>query len=344
MPPRTTKNRLPSTVKGLRATLSASEPFCSGTLQLHPKDLEIYYGREAGRFVDLAQVAQQLDVLEELEKACEHAPFGREETTMDETYRKAGRMDAGNFVTRFDVRESGLLNVIRAGLLTGEREIDSIRAELYELNVYGKGALSKPHTDTPRGEDMFASLVVILPTPHEGGQLVLRNKRKKWTFDAGPLLAGVNDRIAYIAFCSDVEHEVLPVLSGHRVTLTYGLYLAKDPHSAWPGGLTIIHPSNSNPNIVKDALVALLNDPGVLPGGGTLGFGLRHLYSRPNGVGALGTAGRSADHCEAVAERQRCRPLLCASGSWARAAVPYARGRRGTHSGQPHGQPVGQAA
>ena len=30
--------------------------------------------------------------------------------------------------------------------------------------------------------------------------------------------------IDYVAFFSDVEHEVAPVISGHRVTLTYNLY------------------------------------------------------------------------------------------------------------------------
>ncbi|KAI0355268.1 hypothetical protein OH77DRAFT_1521288 [Trametes cingulata] len=141
--------------------------------------------------------------------------------------RKAGKMDAE------DGRESGLLNVIRAGILTGCQEIDTIRAGLHRLNVQA----------------------IVFPTPHEGGQLILCNKGKGWTFDAGQLLAGVNGRIAYIAFLSDVEHGVLSVLSGHRPRHA-------PPHTFEP---------------VKDVLVAALNDPEVLPRGGRLVFGLRHL-------------------------------------------------------------------
>lgn len=36
----------------------------------------------------------------------------------------------------------------------------------------------KPHVDTSRGEDMFGSLVIVFPTPHEGGTFVLRDKKK----------------------------------------------------------------------------------------------------------------------------------------------------------------------
>ena len=92
------------------------------------------------------------------------------------------------------------------------------------IDASGEGAFFKAHQDTPRAADMFGSLVVVLPAPHEGGELALRHDGKEWTFDATKLLAGRTDAVAYVAFFSDVEHEVLPVRSGHRVTLTYNLY------------------------------------------------------------------------------------------------------------------------
>ncbi|KAI0365156.1 hypothetical protein BV20DRAFT_982762 [Pilatotrama ljubarskyi] len=262
--PRTVRHRaVPVTVTRLRATLKAGEPFCSSTLQLPPKDLEIYYGREAGwsrsKWMRWTNSRRHANLLRSGET---RRPYLTRRT------RKAGKMDAEHFMTRFDVRESWLLSVLRAGLLTGGREVNNIRAELYMLNIHGKGASFKPHKDTPRGENMFGSLVVVFPTPHEGGQLVLRKEKRS-------LLTGLNDRIAHIAFFSDVEHEVLPVLSGHRVTLTYNLYIANEPDNARPKGLTILHPLHSNPNAVKDALVAFLNDPKVPPRGGMLGFWLR---------------------------------------------------------------------
>ncbi len=69
---------------------------------------------------------------------------------------------------------------------------------------------------------MFASLVIILPTVHQGGALVLRQDGEEHVFDADAMLAKTKPEqpyISYIVFYSDVEHEVLPVTSGYRVTL-----------------------------------------------------------------------------------------------------------------------------
>jgi hypothetical protein len=42
---------------------------------------------------------------------------------------------------------------------------------------------------------------------------------------------GSNPTVAqWAAFYSDCEHEVLPVTSGYRVTLTYNLYYDEDPN------------------------------------------------------------------------------------------------------------------
>jgi hypothetical protein len=128
---------------------------------------------------------------------------------------------------------------------------------------------------------MFGSLVVALPTPHEGGALVLRHQGQEWTFDSAAMLSvALPCSIAYVTFFSDVEHEVLPVTSGHRVTLTYNLYFnedkrrsAKDLVSKMPS-----FPQQENEKVFLRAFKALLDDPNFLPQGGTLGFGLQHVY------------------------------------------------------------------
>ena len=147
----------------------------------------------------------------------------------------------------------------------------------------GEGAFFKPHQDTPRANDMFGTLVVVFPAPHEGGALVLRHDGKEWTFDANELLGGRADAIAYVAFFSDVEHEVLPVRSGNRVTLTYNLYYGPRTEDAvaFPPGLAARVPPHASVIAVRDALQALLDDESFLPEGGTLGFGLRHRYPFP---------------------------------------------------------------
>src|SRR4051794_40804508 len=102
----------------------------------------------------------------------------------------------------------------------------------------GPGSFFKPHVDTPRGDDMFGSLVVVLPTKHEGGTLIFRHGEKEWTFDSAKAVEPSDStslKAGFAIFYSDVEHEVTPVVSGYRVTLTYNLYFgnsaaADKPH------------------------------------------------------------------------------------------------------------------
>jgi len=222
-----------------------------------------------------------------------------EKEVLDETYRKAGKMDLERFASLLDPVQTDLIEVIRDYLLEGRRSTAYITIELHKLNVYsthsifirhqkltpspGKGSFFKAHIDTPRGEKMFGSLVVVFPTPHEGGALLLRHRGHEWTFDSGRALAAERQpSIAYVAFFSDVEHEVAPVISGHRVTLTYNLYFgdggdselpSKDPDSEH---LSILPAPNEN--AFREAFQGLLENPEFLPHGGTLAFGLRHIY------------------------------------------------------------------
>src|ERR1700759_851805 len=89
----------------------------------------------------------------------------------------------------------------------------------------GEGSFFKAHVDTPRGENMFGSLVIFYPTVHEGGTLLMRKKEEEWSFESSNVQAGSEEpQLGYVALYSDVEHEVLPVTSGHRITITYNLF------------------------------------------------------------------------------------------------------------------------
>ena len=79
------------------------------------------------------------DSLERLANTCEPAQFGRNyETIYDESYRKAGRLGSESFRPLLDVKAIGLIDLIRERLLGGSENEKAIRAELYNLNVYGK--------------------------------------------------------------------------------------------------------------------------------------------------------------------------------------------------------------
>jgi hypothetical protein len=121
---------------------------------------------------------------------------------------------------------------------------------------------------------MIGSLVAVFPTPHEGGALILRHDNKEWTFDSNILLQGAKSpSVAYVAFFSDVEHEVMTVTSGHRVTLTWNLYLV-DKKAPTPAK-SLASPEDELANFISLAL----NNSSVLAEGGTIGFGLSFQYS-----------------------------------------------------------------
>ena len=131
---------------------------------------------------------------------------------------------------------------------------------------------------------MLGSLVIIFPTPHKGGVLSTRSRTgHEWSFDPSPETSDITDKpsIGYVVLLKDVEHEVAPVTSGHRVTLTYDLYAENDdgPVSTKDQHASESIPPLSNERAFHDAFAALLENREFLADGGTLGFGLANGYS-----------------------------------------------------------------
>ncbi|KAL1696784.1 hypothetical protein GGG16DRAFT_120995 [Schizophyllum commune] len=305
-------------LSNVQNAISNRPPFVSGTLDVPEDDLLLYFGDVGNAHcINLGHATP--DELATLAAACQPATFGvNKQDVLDETYRKAGKLDNNKFASLLKLENYGLIDTIRDELLQEGAVDKGIKYEVYKVNVYGKHSFFKPHKDTPRSKSMFGSLVIVFPTPHEGGALVLREGAREWTFDyaaelvptpepAGnqvsndaqdqaPELAGAqadsnasfeeqdpdvayiadelqDPKIAYIAFFGDIEHEVLPVTAGHRVTLTYNLYS------------DVAHLAPTLPQSVVDeearlrtALQTLLQDPALLPKGGYLAFGLRFMY------------------------------------------------------------------
>ncbi|KAI0816955.1 hypothetical protein BC628DRAFT_1333949 [Trametes gibbosa] len=271
-------------IEELRSTLNDVLPYCCGLVTLPAHSLFLYYG--------MAKQAKRLNLahpstaeLDDLEQTCEPASFGVDhENVLDPTYRKALKLDRSHFAINLDVERSGILEAVRTAMFMGKKQDLPVRAELYNLNVYGTDSFFMTHKDTPRSAKMFASLVLIFPTAHTGGTLGLAHEGRKWTFDAASVLSDLpasDDRVAYIAFFSDVEHEVRRVTSGHRVTITYNLYYVDEVQYSLMASLSVIQPRGANAPQVKATLESLLADMSFMPNGGMLGFGLRHLYPLP---------------------------------------------------------------
>ncbi|KAI0747534.1 hypothetical protein C8Q74DRAFT_1452974 [Fomes fomentarius] len=287
-------NVLEEQIECLCDCIRPGPPYCQGTVSLPASDLTLFYGTvENAHRIDFPTATPEQ--LQSLAESCQPAKFGvNQQDVFDETYRKASKLDAEDFVVRYDPVRSGVLDIIHSELAIDRLvKQDAIRAELYKLNIYGPGSFFKPHVDTPRSELQFGSLVIVFPTAHEGGALKIRyaqdpeeeeleepDERAEWTFDSSSLLAAcTRPSIAYVAFFSDVEHEVLPVLSGYRITITYNLYWATSSSSETSTNLaTIVHPISTTEVSLRETMSALLDDPTFFPDGGHLMFGLSHQY------------------------------------------------------------------
>jgi len=104
--------------------------------------------------------------LPDLVNACEPATFGRgSEDVLDETYRKAGKLDESCFSTDFNPYEYGIVDLVSRSLAQRDTYY-GVRAKLYKLNVYsGPSGMFKPHVDTPRAADQMGPWWCASPTP-----------------------------------------------------------------------------------------------------------------------------------------------------------------------------------
>ncbi|XP_055353959.1 uncharacterized protein LOC129599675 [Paramacrobiotus metropolitanus] len=123
--------------RALRNSISSS-PVSFGVYPRPVEDFTLYYGRGTNaRQLSLHNAST--DELEHLSRACDPAKFGRNtEAVLDESFRRAGKLDVDVFATKFDAERSGLLGRIKSDLLSGDEHNRHVEAELYKLNVYAK--------------------------------------------------------------------------------------------------------------------------------------------------------------------------------------------------------------
>lgn len=121
----------------------------------------------------------------------------------------------------------------------------------YKLNVYGPGGFFKPHVDTPTisAAHMLGTAVLALPGSFTGGALRVcataghlpvhtpgKPPKYEVEFDWSSAVAETEGRastqagkLPWAAFFGDCVHEVLPVTSGHRITITFGIVAGAGP-------------------------------------------------------------------------------------------------------------------
>jgi hypothetical protein len=96
-----------------------------------------------------------------------------------------------------------------------------VSVKLYKLLIYETGSFFAPHRDSEKTPGMFATLVVCLPSRHEGGTLVVRHEGQTKKIDFGG--GDAEFKTQYAAFYTDCQHEIMPVTAGYRICLVYNL-------------------------------------------------------------------------------------------------------------------------
>jgi hypothetical protein len=95
----------------------------------------------------------------------------------------------------------------------------TLRPELHSMLVYERGQFFLPHQDSEKHDGMVATLVVVLPHRHTGGELLIGSSKEKVE------VRGDERKLVFAAFYADTHHEVKQVHTGTRICLTFNLVL-----------------------------------------------------------------------------------------------------------------------
>lgn len=219
--PSSRKKRAPnSSVEWLAAAIGqaarSAKFVVSGPLTVANPGLEV---EGVGR----VSVPLKRGIAKSLTAACRIAPYGKgTETLVDTQVRKTFELDPQKFRLG-DEWNSAIANATRTVADSLGLPANRLEARLYKLLVYEKGGFFLPHRDSEKHDRMVASLIVVLPNPFEGGQLIVRHGAAEQKLAFEEAAAGKAARFA--AFYADCEHEVERVTHGVRIALAYNLVL-----------------------------------------------------------------------------------------------------------------------
>ncbi len=185
--------------------------------------------RRSGRLdIDLSEIVVDVDGVGRLGRAvppaqsralvalAEPAPFGLGTETLHDTRvrdtwqvpRDLVHVDWGRHLDAMLETAAAVLDLPLGRRLT---------ADLHSMLVYDKGQFFAPHQDSEKDDDMVATLVVTLPSRHTGGQLVVHEADRQAAYRSSA------DEVDAVVLYADQVHEVKPVRSGYRISLTFNL-------------------------------------------------------------------------------------------------------------------------
>jgi hypothetical protein len=152
------------------------------------------------------------------------SPFGRgNETVYDESVRKAYEIEANRISFDGFVDFAEIL-VPKIEQINVPRFM-KMELRMYKTIIYDEGGFFDKHIDTLHGSNHFATLLLCLPSQHEGGTLLVSHGKetKRIEFDK---MSSDNKLFQWACFFTDCVHEVQPVTKGSRVLIQFDVNLA----------------------------------------------------------------------------------------------------------------------
>lgn len=174
----------------------------------------------------------------------------------------------------------GCQNGWRIDLWSVLSSVTGYRSEIHAAHHIGPG----DHTSAlaQEGDEELEPFVdLILPVHHEGGLIQSHSQETQHTIDPAQTLAEKDSDQPCIMFISSYSHlkayRVEPITKGYRVIVRYRL-IGRWGH-VLPGKRGINEGTKYEENI-RAVLKEIVESPPseLLPQGGQLGFGLRHMY------------------------------------------------------------------
>ena len=112
---------------------------------------------------------------ERLVAIAEAAPYGRgEETLVDRKVRRTWQVESARVRIGGRHWEKTLGELVDSVAL-GLGVSGAIAADFYKLLVYDAGSFFVDHRDTEKVPGMFATMLLVLPSTHGGGELVVKH-------------------------------------------------------------------------------------------------------------------------------------------------------------------------
>ncbi len=120
-------------------------------------------------------------VVKKLIKEARPATFGwRDKTCLDTNVRDVWKIPKSR--VRIDKRRWNKTlkpTVDKLKVELGLPEQSTLRAELHDVLIYAPGQFFLSHQDSEKCDGMVATLVVVLPSPHSGGTLIVDHQGEK---------------------------------------------------------------------------------------------------------------------------------------------------------------------